>query len=237
MTIETVPSFVNAAITSNSSKKSTYGKVTVLIEERNEAHFANRIGGAWAALVTSRSNLRILDLEDNGSRVKDMPIKPEMFLSLCQFLLNQACWAARRYIRAKQENADQEAIRGITGVDFSQDVAADLGVEPMDIAGIIQTLDSDFMAMLRLHSVLASKMNYLNDIEDLHMYVDREQEGEIWRVVDVADTFEDATAIMDEVLSKMNERQDKELVTDMATTDFTEAPNERDEERRETAAA
>jgi hypothetical protein len=223
MTIETVPSFINAAITSNSSKKSSYGKVTGLIEERNEPHFANRIGGAWAALVSDRSQLRILDLEDNGTRVKDMPVKPEMFLSLCQFLLNQACWAARRYIRATQENADQEAIRGITGVDFSQDVAADLGVEPMDITEIVEALDSDFMAMLRLHSIFSTKMDYLQDIEDLHLYADREQEGEVWRIVATADAFEDAQVIMDEVLVKMNERQDKELTHDMTTMDFTEA--------------
>lgn len=223
MTTETVPSFIDAAISSNSSKKSTYGKVTGLIEERNEPHFANRIGGAWASLVSSRSNLRILDLEDNGTRVKDMPVKPEMFLSLCQYLLNQACWAARRYVRAQQENADQEKIRGITGIDFSQDVAEDLGIEPMDTTQIEEALDTDFMAMLRLHSVFSTKMDYLQDIEDLHLYADREQEGEVWRVVAVADTFQDAMAIMDEVLAKMNERQDKELVSDMTTIDFTDA--------------
>lgn len=223
MTTATIPSFVNAAITSNSSKKSSYGKVTGLIEARNEPHFANRIGGAWAALITERSSLRILDLEDNGSRVKDMPVKPEMFLSLCQFLMNQSCWAARRYLRAQQENADQEAIRGITGIDFSQDVAADLGVEPMDTDAIKETLDNDYMAMLRLHNILSTKMNYLQDIEDLHLYAEREQEGEVWRITGTADNFEDAMVLMDEVLVKMNERQDKELSQTMATMDFTDA--------------
>ena len=222
MTIESVPSFVNAAITSNASKKSTYGKVTGLVEARDEEHFANRIGGAWASLVSARSQMRIMDLEDNGSRVKDMPIKPEMFLSLCQFLMNQSCWAARRYIRAQQENAEQEAIRGITGIDFSQDVAEDLGVEVMDITGIVDVLDSDFTAMLRLHSILSTKMDYLQDIEDLHLYCEREQEGEVWRVTATADTFQDAQVIMDEVLTKMNEREDKKLSETMSTMDFTE---------------
>lgn len=221
MTTATTPSFVNAAITNCSNGKSTFAKLTAMVERRDEPHFCNRIGGAWAELVTERNQLRALDMEDNGTRAKDMPIKPEQFLSLCQFLMNQACWSARRYIRARQANADQEALKGITGIDFSQDVAADLGIEPLSIDEITQTLDEDFSAMLKLHSIMATKMNYLPNIEDLHMYAEREQEGEIWRVTATADDFYDAQVLMDEAQTRMAERQDAELAGEMATTDFT----------------
>lgn len=215
------PSFLDAAITDGCMGKSSFAKVARLVENRDEPHFANRIGGAWASLVNERNQLRILDKEDNSARVKDMPVKPEMFLSLCQYLLNQACWAARRYIRAQQANNDQEAIMGITGIDFSQDVAADLGVEPMNFEAVEQSLEDDFAAMLKLHSVLATKMNYLDNIEELYLYAEREQEGEVWRITGTAMNYQDASILMDEILTKMNERADKELSTDMITTDFT----------------
>ena len=216
----TTPSFLDAAITDGCMGKSSFAKVARLVENRNEPHFANRIGGAWASLVNERNQLRVLDKEANTTMVQDMPVKPEMFLSLCQYLLNQACWAARRYIRAQQQNQDQEAIMGITGIDFSQDVAADLGVEPMDFEAIEQSLEDDFAAMLKLHSVLATKMNYLDNIEDLYLYAEREQEGEVWRITGSAMNYQDAAALMNEILTKMHEREDKTLANDMATTDF-----------------
>ena len=217
-----VNSFINAAITNGCVANSSFAKATRLVEDRNEPHFANRIGGAWAALVIDRNGLRILDLEDNGTRVKDMPIKPEMFLSLCQYLMNQACWAARRYIKAQQQNAEQEALTTVSGIDFSQDVAADLGIEPMDHEAVEKTMDEDFKAMLRLHNMLSKHMNYLPNIEDLYMYAEREQEGENWRITGSAMCFEDALSLMDEVINKLREREDKALVSDMTTTDFSE---------------
>ena len=223
MTTATVPSFVDGAITANSIKKSAFGKATALVEKRNEDHFANRIGGAWATLISEHNQLRIMDQEDNGTRVRDMPVKPEMFLSLCQFLMNQACWAARRYIRAEEQTQIEEKIRGVTGIDFSQDVAEEVGIEPMDLTEIEETLDEDFKAMLHLHSYMASTMNYLSNIEDLHLYADREQEGEVWRVTATADTFEEARILMDGVVTKMRDREDKALTETMSTTDFTNA--------------
>lgn len=220
MTTATTPSFVNAAITNASNGKSTFAKLAAAVERRDEEHFCNRIGGAWASLVTERNQLRALDMEDNGTRAKDMPVKPEQFLSLCQFLMNQSCWAARRYMRALQANADQEAINGITGIDFSQEVAADLGVEPLSTDEIKEALHDDLSAMLKLHSIMASKMNYLSDIEDLHLYAEREQEGEIWRVTAATDDFDEALILMDAAQTRMAERQDAELAEEIAATDF-----------------
>jgi hypothetical protein len=220
MTTKTIPSFVDGAITANSVKKSAFGKATALVELRNEEHFANRIGGAWATLIAERNQLRIMDQETNSTFVRDMPVKPEMFLSLCQFLMNQACWAARRYIRAEEQTKIEEKVRGVTGIDFSQGVAEDIGIEPMDVTELEETLNTDFTAMLHLQSYLATTMNYLSDIEDLHMYADREQEGEVWRVTATADTFEDARDIMDEVVVKMREREQGKLTETMTTMDF-----------------
>lgn len=223
MTTSRVPSFINAALTGATNKRSTNATLADLVEKRNEEHYANRIGGAWAALVLSRNNLRGLDQDDGGSRVRDMPIKPEQFLSFCQYLMNQACWAARRYVRAEQDNADREAIAGITGIDFSQDVAEDLGVEPMSTEEINEALESDFEVMSRLYSVLACKMNYLQSIDQLHMYAEREQEGENWEVVDYADNFDDALTIMGNVIVKMKEREEESLTQEMTETDFAQA--------------
>ena len=220
MTTETVPSFIDGVITANAIKKSAFGKASALVEARNEEHFANRIGGAWAALIAERNQLRVLDQAENTTLVRDMPVKPEMFLSLCQFLMNQACWAARRYIRAEEQTQIEEKIRGITGIDFSQAVAEDVGIEPMDLTTIEEALDTDFTAMLHLQSYLAKTMSYLSDIEDLHLYADREQEGEVWKVTATADTFEEARVIMDEVVSKMRDREDKKLTETMTTMDF-----------------
>jgi hypothetical protein len=220
-TAVTTPSFMDIAITNACNGKSSFAKATALVEAENAPHFANRIGGAWAKLVTSRNQLRILDKEDNGTRAKDIPIKPEMFLSICQYLLNQACWAARRYLRAQQENADQEKVNGVTGIDFSQDVAQEDCIEPMSTQEIEESLATDFLAMLRLHSFMASKMNYLPEIEDLYLYAEREQEGEVWKITGSAMAFDEALDLMDEVLAKMNERQDAELVQDMDKMDFS----------------
>jgi hypothetical protein len=220
MTDAKITSFVDAAITNACGSKSSYAKCTALVEERNEPHFPNRIGGAWAALVNERNSLRIRDKEDNTTLVKDMPIKPEQFLSLCQFLMNQSCWAARRYTKALQENADQEAISGVSGIDFSQDVAADLGIAPISTTEIEEAIDSDYVAMLKLHSVMSSKMSYLNHVDDLYVYADKEQEGENWRIVATAMDFSEAQPIMDAVLVKMQEREDANLSKDMATMDF-----------------
>jgi len=221
MTTKTIPSFVNAAITANSVKKSSFGKATALIEARNEEHFTNRIGGAWAALIAHRNNLRVQDETENTTLVRDMPIKPEMFLSLCQYLLNQACWGARRYIRADEQTQIEEAVRGVTGIDFSEDIADEVGIEPMDITLLEETLAEDYICMLRLHSYMSGKMNYLQNIEDLYLYANREQEGEIWRITDTANTFDEAREIMDEVIVKMREREEKQLVEDASSTDFT----------------
>ena len=223
MNTQNLPSFINAAITDSQNKQTSYAKVSALVEERNEEHFCNRIGGAWASLIADRNQLRILDLEANTTLVKDMAIKPEMFLSFCQYLMNQSCWAARRYIQAQQANADQEKLHGITGIDFSQDVAEDLGIEPMDISAISATIEEDFMAMLKLYSVMSTQMNYLSDIEDLHVFADRAQEGEVWKVLATADEFDDALVIMTDVLTRMNERADAELTKNMTTMDFTDA--------------
>jgi hypothetical protein len=214
------PSFLAIAITNACNGKSSFAKATALVEAQNEPHFANRIASAWAKLLTERNQLRIVDKEDNGTRAKDIPIKPEMFLSLCQYLLNQACWAARRYVRAQQENVDQEILNGITGIDFSQDIADADGFQPLSHEEIVLSLDEDFAIMLRLHSFLASKMNYLPEIEDLYLYAEREQEGEVWRITGSAMTFEESLTLMDEILVKMTERQDTELVKDMAEMDF-----------------
>jgi hypothetical protein len=221
METEKIASFIDGAITANSIKKSSFGKATALVENRNEEHFTNRIGGAWAALINDRNNLRKLDETDNGIRVKSMPIKPEMFLSLCQFLMNQACWSARRYIRADEQTKIGELIRGVTGVDFSQDVAEEAGIEPMDLTEIEITLDEDFMCMMRLHSYMATKMNYLSNIEDLYLFADREQEGEVWKLTGAAMTFEEARDLMDGTVIKMREREEKNLTESMTTTDFT----------------
>ena len=61
MTTETVPSFIDGVITANAIKKSAFGKASALVEARNEEHFANRIGGAWAALIAERNQFRVLD--------------------------------------------------------------------------------------------------------------------------------------------------------------------------------
>jgi len=220
MTESTIPSFVDAAITNTCQGKSSYAKGAALVEARNELHFANRIGGAWAALSNERKALQAVDMEDNGTRAKNMPIKPESFLSLCQYLMNQSCWAARRYIKAQDENAKQEAVNGITGIDFSQDIAADLGFEPMNIEGIKEALDSDYRTMLKLHSVLAKHMNYLPMIDDLYLYAEKEQEGENWRITATAMDFEEALPIMAEVQVKMKERDAASIVKEMAETDF-----------------
>lgn len=241
MTTQKVPSFMDAALTGATTKTSSNATLAKMVEARSEDNFANRIGGAWADLVEHRNQLRVYDLADNSSLVRDMPIKPEQFLSFCQYMMNQCCWAARRYVQAAQSAADQEAIRGITGIDFSQDVAADLGVEPLSTAELNEALEADFEIMARLYSVLSCKMNYLPMIDELCMYADRQQEGENWNIVASANNFDDALVIMSDVIVNMREREEGALKEEMATTDFSSDPVTAKgiptEEARETAAA
>lgn len=218
-----INSFIEAAITRVSAQNSSFGAAALLVEDRNDPHWSNRIAGAWAGLIAERNQLRVLDLEDAGTRVKDMPVKPEVFLSLCQNLLNQSCWAARQYIRAYNQNQIEETLHGVNGLDFSQDVADELGIEPINVTEIEEVLLTDLAIMENVHSFLSTHMNYLQDIDDLHLFVERQQEGEVWRITAVADNFSDAEDLMDAAVVRMSERADAELTSDALTTDFTEA--------------
>jgi len=216
-------SLVEAVITIMSGKTGSAASIAALVERRDEGHFTNRIGGVLQDLIAERNNLRAQDEVNNTTLVKDMAVKPEAMLNFCQSLQNSVCWAARRFIRAQEQTAIEESLRGITGIDFSQDVADELNIEPVDTAELELQIMEDFDSLSRLHSVICKHMTYLNHIDPLYLFADKGTEDENWRILDYANTFTAALDLMIVAQGRMKEREEAKLAKELTQTDFTKA--------------
>lgn len=217
-------SLVDAALTAMAGKTNVFATIATMVQQRPEEHFANQIGGVCLELMNERKRLREMDVADNTTLVRDMKLKPESILGFTQSLMNQTCWAARRYKIALEQAAAEEALRGITGIDFSQDVADDMGIDPIDTAELELALTEDYFALAGLYSKISTHMSYLNHIDDFYLFADKRQEdGKQWRIEDFAETFDEALDLMEKVRVRMDEQKDVELAHDLTRTDFTAA--------------
>jgi hypothetical protein len=176
--------------------------IAKMIQKQSHPNVLNRIAMTYVALSAERRM---------ASRAyKSVQLKPERMLSFVQDLSNAVCWAARRLMLAQ---AAHEAEAQAAGVDFSADIAEQVGVEGVSTARISDVVDADAFALGNVYSWLAGKMNYLQEIEDFHMYADRgpvdpADPDSPWTVQTFSDTFNGAMAIMGSVLDQLSEEQE-----------------------------
>jgi hypothetical protein len=166
-----------------------------------------RIALAFFRLQRARQAAVTAELEQ-GVPVEGPPFKPERLLSFIQSIMNGVCWAARRLYVAndKQEFGN--------GIDFSQDVGDYVGVYATN-ERIPELVDSDFMALTRLHTLLAAKMAYLTDIAPLYHFEQRaKDEDGNWYVETVCNSFSQAMPVMDDIVARLQQESEANEVAD-----------------------
>ena len=79
----------------------------------------------------------------------------------------------------------------------------------------------DFESLSRLYSVVSKHMTYLNHIDPLYLFADKGTEDENWRILDHADTLDEALDLMVVAQSRMKEREEAAMAKELTQTDFT----------------
>lgn len=211
-------SFIDGALTTISEKATVFGSAAQLVQRQDYDHPCSRMLATYRDLVRELKDKTQSDEINGTSLVANMAVKPGVILGLCQRVMNQACWNARRYKAiSEQVELDEEFI---SQADWSEDTAVEVGIEPMDTAHIGEAIESDFRQLCKLHSVIAGTMPNLQNVEDFHLYADSQNEDEQWRIVRSADTFDDALALMADIVSELAERQEAALSELVETQDW-----------------
>jgi len=188
-------------------KNTTIGSIAKYVECQQADDPLERIALAFFRLQRARQAAVTAELEQ-GVPVEGPPFKPERLLSFIQSIMNGVCWAARRLYVAndKQEFGN--------GIDFSQDVGDYVGVYATN-ERIPELVDSDFMALTRLHTLLAAKMAYLTDIAPLYHFEQRaKDEDGNWYVETVCNSFSQAMPVMDDIVARLQQESEANEVAD-----------------------
>lgn len=200
-------SFIPNVIGYMSEKNTTLGSIAKYVESQQADDPLERIALAFFRLQRARQAAVTAELEQ-GVPVEGPPFKPERLLSFIQSVMNGVCWAARRLYVAndKQEFGN--------GIDFSQDVGDYVGVYATN-ERIPELVDSDFMALTRLHTLLAAKMAYLTDIAPLYHFEQRaKDEDGNWYVETVCNSFSQAMPVMDDIVARLQQESEANEVAD-----------------------
>lgn len=199
--------FIPNVIGYMSEKNTTIGSIAKYVESQQADDSLERIALAFFRLQRARQAAVTAELEQ-GVPVEGPPFKPERLLSFIQSIMNGVCWAARRLYVAndKQEFGN--------GIDFSQDVGDYVGVYATN-ERIPELVDSDFMALTRLHTLLAAKMAYLTDIAPLYHFEQRaKDEDGNWYVETVCNSFSQAMPVMDDIVARLQQESEANEVAD-----------------------
>jgi hypothetical protein len=200
-------SFIPNVIGYMSEKNTTLGSIAKYVENQQADDPLERIALAFFRLQRARQAAVTAELEQ-GVPVEGPPFKPERLLSFIQSVMNGVCWAARRLYVA---NGKQDLGNGI---DFSQDVGDYVGVYATN-ERIPELVDSDFMALTKLHTLLAAKMAYLTDIAPLYHFEQRaKDEDGNWFVDKVCNSFDEAMPVMDDIVARLQQEQEANEVSD-----------------------
>lgn len=196
-----VTNYLDSTLEKMVQNKGRDGILARIVQEQNHEHPANRIVLARHFLNQARNEAKLKEKETGVPQ--DVGEKPEQLLSFCQHVMNEVCWAARRQYRQLIEQAEEERENGI---DFTQDTAEQLNCEYVEARHVEDLVDETYGVMIRVHSYLAGKMNYLTDIRDLVMFqtMETDEEG-TWIVTGEAETFSEAMDLMDEQILRIQE--------------------------------
>jgi hypothetical protein len=200
-------SFIPNVIGYMSEKNTTLGSIAKYVESQQADDPLERIALAFFRLQRARQAAVTAELEQ-GVPVEGPPFKPERLLSFIQSVMNGVCWAARRlYVANDKQDFGN-------GIDFSQDVGDYVGVYASN-ERIPELVDSDFMALTRLHTLLAAKMAYLTDIAPLYHFEQRaKDEDGNWYVEKTCQSFQEALPVMDDIVARLQQEQEANEVSD-----------------------
>jgi hypothetical protein len=200
-------SFIPNVIGYMSEKNTTLGSIAKYVESQAAEDPLERIALAFFRLQRERQSALRAEL-DQGVPVPGPAFKPERLLAFVQSVMNGVCWAARRLYIANQKPEFNN------GIDFSQDVGDYVGVYATNDR-IPELVDSDFLALNKLHTLLAAKMSYLTDIAPLYHFEQRarDEEGN-WYVDKVCNSFDEALPLMDDIVARLQQEQEANEVDD-----------------------
>lgn len=206
-------SFIDTILTEMTSKKNAQGYIAKRIQEQKHDSVLNRIAMTFSVLGRERSQ---------ANRVMaEVRAKPEQLLSFTQNLSNAMCWQARRLMMEQQAAAAESQAMGM---NFAEERADEMGVDGIGegVEAIAKQVEDDAFGLGNVYAWLASQMSqYLEDLEEFHLYVDRQEneEGE-WEIIATADTFTDALGCMDNALADLREKEESRQYTEASSVDF-----------------
>jgi len=207
-------SFISDAIVAMSEKQNMNGDAARIVLKQDHAKPANQIALTYLSLNNQRQEA-IREEKTTGVRV-DPVVKPEYMLTFVQSLMNQICWSGRRLFIAN--SAEDFA----NGIDFSQDVAEQVGVS-VDNSHISEVIDDDFMTLNNLHTWLAAQMSYLTNIEPLFHFSQTEKIDDEWVTTHQCTSFDDAFDVMTEIVESLDVKQVEAKQQEAASMDFSAA--------------
>lgn len=198
-------SFVPNVIAYMAEKNTTLGAIAKYVEKQQSDDVLERIALAYFRLQRDRQAALKAEMEQ-GVPIEALPFKPERLLSFIQSVMNGVCWAARRLYVANQKPDLQN------GIDFSQDVGDQVGVYVAN-ENLSEIVDSDFMALTKLHSLLAAKMSYLTEIAPLYHFEQRarDEDGN-WYVDKVCNSLDEALPLMDDIVARLQQESEQNEV-------------------------
>jgi hypothetical protein len=208
-------SFVADAVVKMADARNMNGDAAREVLKQDHKNPANQIALCYLSL--NRQRLEAARQEkDTGVRGNDPIVKPEYMLTFVQSLMNQICWNGRRLFIA---NSAEEFANGI---DFSQDVAEQVGVS-VNNSHISEIIDDDFMTLNNLHTWLAGQMSYLTSIEPLFHFSQTEKIDDAWVVTHQCTSFDDAMVVMTEIVEQLDVDATVKQREEAATIDFSAA--------------
>lgn len=208
-------SFLNEALIKMADARNMNGDAAREVLKQDHKNPANQIALCYLSL--NRQRLEAAREEKNtGVRGNDPIVKPEFMLSFVQSLMNQVCWNGRRLYLSN--NAEDFA----NGIDFSQDVAEQVGVS-VDNGHITELVDDDFMTLNNLQHWLAGQMSYLTNIEPLFHFAQSEKIDDVWVVTHQCTSFDDAMVVMTEIVEQLDVDATVKQREEAATIDFSAA--------------
>lgn len=211
-------SFLPAAITEMSEGSNKTALFAAVVEQQDGDTPMERICKAAAYLIGRRRTAKAMDETDNGTRAKDMPVKPEHVFMFLQATMNKASWAARRLYLANENQEVEERLNGGTGIDWSQDVAESAGVDPQSNRELEDRIELDYRLMMRVYAHLCPSFKYMTDIEPVYMFQDRrldvdEHTGkEAWITAYQTNTWEDTLSALDQIVHELSEKEDNATI-------------------------
>jgi len=205
-------SFIAEAIVTMSEKSNLNSLIANEVLRQDHKQAANQIAMMYLQLQDERRQAK-RDEKTEGTSAQ-LVANPEYMLTFVQAVMNQICWNARRLFIAN--SAEDMA----TGIDFSQDIADQVGVS-VNNSNISEIVDDDFMTLNNLHSWLASQMSYLNDIDSLYHFSQSENVDGYWQVTKQCTSFDDAFDAMQEIVEQLNIESAGKLMEEARGLDFS----------------